>query len=96
MLRRITEIWPNLLRGIRNDQEEANQLGHDEDSQDEATGEQLRTLQEQTKEIYKNEFWSRLVVVDSHQPDESQRWRVADDLSKEHELLFTIDEDELP
>ena len=37
MLRRITEIWPNLLRGNQNERDEANQLLGEEDSPDEAT-----------------------------------------------------------
>jgi len=34
--------------------------------------------------------------VDSHDPQESKRWSISQDLSKEHEVLFTIDQDELP
>ena len=54
MLRRITELWPNLLRGNRNEQDEANQLLRDEDSPDEATDQQLRDLEELTKQLHKN------------------------------------------
>ena len=70
MLRRITELWPNLLRGNRDDQQEANQLLQGEDSPDEATDDQLRALQEQTKEIYKNEFWSRVILKPHFDPAE--------------------------
>jgi len=96
MLRRITELWPNLLRGNRDDRDEANQLLRDEDSPDEATDQQLKDLEELTKQLHKNEYWSRIVAVDSHNPEESQRWSLAPDLSKEHDILFTIDQDELP
>ena len=37
MLRRITQLWPSLLQGNRNDQDEANQILEDEDSPNEAT-----------------------------------------------------------
>ena len=96
MLRLIIKLWPNLLRGNRNERDEANQLLNDEDSPNKATGPQLKDLSEQTKQLYKNEYWSRVVAVDSHDPQESKRWSIAPDLYKEHEVLFTIDQDELP
>ena len=37
MFRRITELWPNLLQGNRNDQDEANEILEDEDGPNEAT-----------------------------------------------------------
>ena len=58
MLRRITELWPNLLQGNRNDQDEANQILEDEEGPNEATQEQLQELRAQTFENYKNEYWS--------------------------------------
>ena len=96
MFRRITELWPNLLQGNRNDQAEANQILEDEDGPNEATQEQLQELRAQTFENYKNEYWSRVVSVDTHQPDQTQRWPLADDIAEQHDILFTIDEDELP
>ena len=47
-------------------------------------------------DIYKNEYWSRVITVDTHNPDESRRWPLALDLSEQHEIIFTIDEDDLP
>ena len=96
MLRRITQLWPNLLQGNRNDQQEANQILEGEDSPNEATHEQLEELQLQTKENYKNEYWSRVISVDMHRPEEVQRWPLADDLTEQHNILYTIDEDERP
>ena len=96
MLRRITQLWPNLLRGNQNDQEEADQILDEQDSPDEATDDQLKALKEQTLDIYKNEYWSRVITVDTHNPDESRRWPLAPDLSEQHEIMFTIDEDDLP
>ena len=46
MLRRITQLWPNLLRGNPGDQEEANQILADEDSPEEVTDQQMEELQQ--------------------------------------------------
>ena len=55
----------------------------------------MQELQQQNRELYKNDYWSRVVVVDSYDPEESYRWRLAEDLSKEQEALFNIDPDNL-
>ena len=55
----------------------------------------MQELQQQNRELYKNDYWSRVVAADTHDPGESHRWRLAEDLSKEQEVLFTIDPDEL-
>ena len=31
-----------------------------------------------------------------HRPEEVQRWPLADDLTEQHNILYTIDQDELP
>ena len=95
MLRRITELWPNLLRGNQEEREEVNQILADEDSPDEVTDQQMQELLQQNRELYKNDYWSRVVAADTHDPGESHRWRLAEDLSKEQEVLFNIDPDEL-
>ena len=34
--------------------------------------------------------------MDLYRPEETQRWPLADDLTEQHNILYTIDQDELP
>ena len=63
---------------------------------DRATVEQLRELREQTEVIYKNLYWTRVISLQQYRPEEKRSWPVAPDLAEEYDVLFSIEEDELP
>ena len=63
---------------------------------DRATEEQLAELREQTAEIFKNLFWTRVVAVQDWKPESQKSWPIAPDLSDEHDHMFTVAEDGLP
>ena len=70
MLRRITELWPNLLRGNAGQQEGDQQIQEEDADADRATDEQLAQLREQTMDIYKNLYWTRIISLEGHRPEE--------------------------
>ena len=53
-------------------------------------------LREQTKEIYKGLSWTRIVSLQHYDTDTQRKWPIGTDISEEHDVLFTIDEDGLP
>ena len=96
MQKRITDFITYVagLRGQEDDGED--QAEDNEQIVDRATEEQLLELREQTKEIFKNFFWTRVVAVHDHQPESLKSWPIAPDLSDEHDHMFTVAEDALP
>ena len=96
MQKRITDFITYVagLRGQADEEEE--QAEDDEQIVDRATEEQLLELREQTKEIFKNLFWTRVVAVHDYQAESQKSWPIAPDLSDEHDHMFTVAEDALP
>jgi hypothetical protein len=41
--------------------------------------------------IFKNLFWTRIITVQTYEPDEKKYWPIAPDLSDEYDILFQID-----
>ena len=96
MQKRITDFI-TYVAGIRGQaDEEEEQAEDDEQIVDRATEEQLLELREQTKEIFKNLFWTRVVAVHDYQAESQKSWPIAPDLSDEHDHMFTVAEDALP
>ena len=54
MLRRITELWPQLLSGGAGNQANDDHDDDDDENVDKATEEQLEELRAQTKSLFKN------------------------------------------
>ena len=96
MQRRLTQLFPNLLGrfGQQNDGED--QAPEENDAVDRATEEQLQELREQTEDIFKGKFWTRIVCLNDALPEEKKAWPIAPDLADEYDTMFTIDEDALP
>ena len=96
MQRRITDFITYVV-GLR---------GHDDDGQinaaneekevDRATDDQLAELRDQTEEIFKHLFWTRIMAVHDYKVDAPKSWPIAPDLSDEYDQMFTIAEDDLP
>jgi hypothetical protein len=42
-------------------------------------------------DIFKNLFWTRIITVQTYEPDEVKSWPIAPDLSNEYDILFQID-----
>ena len=63
MLQRITDLWPALLRGINQNEDEDDQriLGGQGEGEDE--GRRIEVDEEQLLEDYRTLNWSRLVCV---------------------------------
>lgn len=57
---------------------------------------QLEELRQSTMDAYKNLYWTRIIALDHFQPDEQKRWPMAPDLADEYDVLFMIEEDDLP
>ena len=41
-------------------------------------------------------YWTRVISVQPYRPDDPRSWPLGPDLAEEFDVLFTIDEDELP
>ena len=96
MTRRITEVWPRLIRTRANDGDGEGPVAENDAEPNIATPDQLTSLRESTAVIYKNLLWTRIIPVESAHPEEPRSWPVATDLADEFDVLFTIDEDALP
>ena len=96
MLRRITEMWPNLLGRQQNQLDLEDNVEADEKDVDQATEEQLAELRAQTLDIYKNLYWTRVISIHNQQIDAVYRWPVGPDIADAHDELFTIDNEDLP
>lgn len=90
MLQKITDLWPRLLAGYHDDQEdEAQQPGHDADDQDDAQA-RHHLDEEQVQLEYKNLYWTRLITVEGFVPspgiladDQRFRWPLGPDIVEE-------------
>ena len=96
MQQRITQFITFIREGGWHDQNEDEQASDDEEEMDRATVEQLRELREQTEVIYKNLYWTRVISLQQYRPEEKRSWPVAPDLAEEYDVLFSIEEDDLP
>ena len=96
MQRRITDFI-TYVAGLRgNDDDGQEEVANEEEEVDRATDGQLTELREQTEEIFKHLFWTRVVAVHDYQVDTQKSWPIAPDLSDEYDHMFTVAEDELP
>ena len=96
MQRRITDFI-TYVAGLRgHDDDGQGQEVNEEEEVDRATDGQLAELREQTEEIFKNLFWTRVVAVHGYRADTQKSWPIAPDLSDEYDHMFTIAEDDLP
>ena len=96
MQQRITQFVTFVRGRGGHDHEEDEQAADDEEEMDRATEEQLRELREQTEDIYKNLYWTRVISLQQYRPEDKRSWPVASDLAEEYDVLFTIAGDELP
>ena len=88
MQKRITDFITYVSGLGENDGEEADQIVDEEAEVAGATREQLKELREQTKDIFKNLYWTRIISVQTYDPDDQKSWPIAPDLSDEHDILF--------
>ena len=74
MLRRITDLWPDLLRTGRDDQSDAEEplLPGEGDRQDD--GQPLRVDEGQLLEDYRHLYWTRLMVIEDFELGQEGKW----------------------
>ena len=88
MQQRITDFITYVSNLRDHDGEEVDQIVDEEEAVAGATREQLQELREQTKDIFKNLYWTRIISVQTYDPDDQKSWPIAPDLSDEHDILF--------
>jgi len=103
MQRKITDVFANLMGRGRGDQQrrnDADDAGDDgQESSEQSDGisqEQMDELRATTCAAYKNLYWTRLISREHHQAETRKSWPIGPDLADEFDLLFWVDEDELP
>ena len=77
MLRRITQLWPNLIG-------RPNQAQEDEDQQPFVDEDQMKDLEESTLKVYGKDYWSRLIPLDGFLMGQQERYLIGLDMA--HEL----------
>ena len=96
MQTRITQFITYIRGGGDNNGGEAADLTDADAEVARATQIKLEELREQTFIIFKNLYWTRIISVQTYDHREDTKWPIAPDLCDEYDVLFQIDEDELP
>ena len=83
MLRRITDLWPGLLRRAQSDDEGDNDALLDpEQPGGDSDGDQV-AREEQLLQDYRLLYWTRLMVIDGYEPDHDRKWPLGPDVVEE-------------
>ena len=96
MQTRITQFITYIRGGGDNNGGEAADLTDADAEVVRATQIKLEELREQTFTIFKNLYWTRIISVHAYDPRADTKWPIAPDLSDEYDVLFQIEEDNLP
>jgi len=89
MLRRITQMWPNLIGRPNQGQEE-------EDQEPFVDEDQMKDLEESTLKLYGTEYWSRLIPLEGFLMGQQERYLIGPDMAKEVDAMYRIDVDTIP
>jgi len=82
-------MWPNLIRRPQNDRDEAEQAPLiDED--------QMKELEESTLKVFKNLYWTRLIVMEDFLPEQQERYELGPDVAAVVDEMFRLDADAMP
>ena len=89
MLRRITQLWPNLIGRPNEAQEDGQQQPFvDED--------QMKDLAESTLKVYGKDYWSRLIPLEGFLMGQQERYLIGPDMVQEVDAMYRIDIDTIP
>ena len=90
MLRRITDLWPTLLRPARTlDNEEEESLLADQGSEDSKDG-NLRVIEQELLENHRHMYWSRLVSAHEFELDLMRMWPLGPDVFEDCQAVAEL------
>ena len=83
MLRRLTDLWPNLLRSSQRDQSDDEEplLGEEENGDRGENGHEID--EEQLLEDYRNLYWTRLMNIQDYEVDQDRKYPLGPDIVEE-------------
>ena len=83
MLRKITEVWPNLLRTIRPDESDTEQPLLDRDESGPHNEKSQAIDEAQLNLDYRHLFWTRLMTIENYEIDLDRKFPMAPDIIEE-------------
>ena len=90
MLRKITDVWPQLIRSIRYPGGEGQSLTPSASSGDDEDPDSDEIDEKQLLSDYKNLFWTRVITIESFEQGEQQRWPIGPDIVEECEEVQAL------
>ena len=97
MLRKITELWPSLVRSIGAEGEDAEQSKSHSSDQGSNAGQNQAIDTDQIVQDYRHIYWTRLMVVQGYELEQERKWPLGEDIIEECqaiEQLSTLDEEQ--
>ena len=90
MLRKLTDLWPNMLRPNREDgsEEEESLLAGQQDQPDDDQGGHLD--EDHLLEVYRHLYWTRLMVIDGYEAQQERKWPMGPDVYEECEAVDSL------
>lgn len=89
MYQKLTNLWPGLLRRV------VREDGDEEEEPFVHEG-QMKELEESYLNVHPNEWWTRVVSLQSFFPNIQEKYRLGQDMASEADFMFRIDVDQLP
>ena len=91
MLRRLTDLWPNLLRSSQRDQSDDEAPLLDEEAESDRGEDGLEIDEEQLLEDYRNLYWTRLMTIEDYEPDLDRKYPLGPDVVEECRAVTDLD-----
>ena len=90
MIKKITDLWPNLVRRVQGDlaDEEQQQLNDQESSSSEEGA--IDVDEEQLLEEYRLLYWTKLMRVEDYQENEERKWPLGPDIVEECQAVANL------
>ena len=90
MLQRITDMWPNLLRGFQPGQDD-NDEGEDQPGNPLELGRlDIQIDEAHINTEFKNLFWTRLMIVENYECDHTRKFALAPDIIEECQAVADL------
>ena len=90
MLRRLTDLWPDMLRPNRQDgseEEEPLMPGQGDQPDDDWVG---QVDEAQILEDYRHLYWTRLMIMDGYEAHQERKWPMGPDVFEECEAVANL------
>ena len=90
MLRRLTDLWPNMLRRQEDGDEEEREALLSEAELPPEDGDRLQVDEAQLLADYRNTYWTRLMVLEDYECHHDRKWPMGPDIFEECEAVSNL------